>query len=45
VLTTLLELVGLALIVAAAYVFAGPALALFAAGVALLVTSWSVTHS
>lgn len=41
-MTTLLDVLGMALIVAAAFVAAGPAAALAVAGVACLVTSWSM---
>jgi hypothetical protein len=43
-LTTLLDIAGMALIVAAAFVAGGPALALFVAGVCLLVTSWRLVE-
>lgn len=44
-LTTVLELVGLALLIAAAYVAAGPAAALTVAGVSFLAASWSITRT
>lgn len=43
-LTDLLELVGLALFVAAAYAFSGAALALAVAGACCLVASFAVTR-
>lgn len=44
VLTTFLDVFGLALIVAAAYLFAGVALAVFVAGVACITLSWALTR-
>jgi hypothetical protein len=44
-LTTVLELLGLALLIAAAYLAAGPAAALLVAGVACLWASWSLTRA
>jgi hypothetical protein len=44
-ITTFLELAGLVLLVAAAYVAAGLALALLAGSAACLFASWSMTRS
>lgn len=43
-LTTILEVAGLALIVGAAWVFAGLALALVVAGACCLFTSWRISR-
>lgn len=43
-LTNLLDVVGLALLVVAAFLFAGPAAALAVAGVCCLVASWAVSR-
>lgn len=44
-LTTLLELLGLALLVAAAYLASGVPAALLVAGVSCLAASWLITRS
>ena len=44
VLTTFLDLAGIVLLIAAAYVFAGAGLALAAAGAASLALSWRLTR-
>lgn len=44
-LTTILDLAGLALLVAAAYLAAGPAAALLVAGLGCLWASWSMTRA
>jgi hypothetical protein len=44
-LTTVLEVLGLALLVAAAFIVAGPGVAVFVAGGCCLYSAWAITRA